>query len=230
MVSDDQITQWLDDLNSSAILAIASLRPEDHNAYRERFEEVGFVQVPNIVDPEVQRNLYAELLARSRSSFDTFWQPERPDLGRQKTGHSMKRAYLEPERDSDRFGDTAWQARRDVLNRGIERLSRQIEPLINSIVGSCSFSCSSIFLYTEHDYLGLHNDASLGDRVNALLPLSLNTVGGIRVLYKERLKTYYDLPGGLNVLGPRVWHDVPPILRFHADADPARMNLTMRYV
>ncbi|TCR76741.1 hypothetical protein [Rhizobium sp. BK376] len=204
--------------------------PSEIDFYRARFEEVGFVQVPDFVEFEALRSLYVDLLASSRSKFRIFWQPERPDLNRQKTGNSIKRVYLVPESDGGGIRDDEWCHRQELLNLGFGRIAQEIQPFVNAIAGSCSYSRSSFFLFEEHDYLGLHNDAKAGDRVNALLPMSINTVGGIRILINERLKMFYDLPGGLNILGPRVWHDVPPIHRFPAQADPVRLNLLMRYL
>jgi len=85
-------------------------------------------------------------------------------------------------------------------------------------------------LYTEGYYAGLHNDAGMGNRLNVQLPLSINTVGGIRILDNERLRMFYDMPGCLNILGPRIWHDIPPILRMPNGDKPLRMNMTLRYM
>jgi hypothetical protein len=34
----------------------------------------------------------------------------------------------------------------------------------------------------------------------------------------------------MNVLGPRVWHDVPPLLRASNGADPQRLNIGLRFI
>ena len=40
---------------------------------------------------------------------------------------------------------------------------------------------------------------------------------------------HYDDPGAMSVLGPRVWHDVPPLMRVDAATAPVRVTLTLRF-
>lgn len=108
-------------------------------------------------------------------------------------------------------------------------LSSKLTPLIKSIAGPVSFVRTYFYLYEEGDYISAHNDHHVGDRVDVQFPLSLGTVGGVRVLSEGFLRMRYDVAGSMNVLGPRVWHDVPPILRSSPDIAPRRFNMGFRF-
>lgn len=85
-----------------------------------------------------------------------------------------------------------------------------------------------ILFYFESNYISIHNDEHMGDRVNIQFPISLNTKGCIRVLRNGFMNQYFDTIGSLNILGPKVWHDVPPIIKINNNT-PLRMNLTFQF-
>lgn len=85
-----------------------------------------------------------------------------------------------------------------------------------------------LLAYREGDYIGPHGDQYDGHRVNVQLPLAYGCVCGMRVLRDGFLETHYDRDGCLRVLGPRMWHEVPALLRQHPDVAPLRLVLSLR--
>lgn len=104
-----------------------------------------------------------------------------------------------------------------------------LTPLIRRIAGPLSYRHSYFYIYEEGDYVSIHNDHQVGDRVDVQFPVSLNTAGGIRVLSHGYMHMRYDVAGSMNVLGSRVWHEVPPLLRIDANAAPKRLNMGLRF-
>ena len=60
-------------------------------------------------------------------------------------------------------------------------------------------------------------------------PITCGSVGGVRVLSDGFLRMHYDAAGSMNILGPGVWHDVPPLLRGESGVDPYRVNIGFRF-
>ncbi len=108
-------------------------------------------------------------------------------------------------------------------------LADLLTPLIRRIVGPLSFRHCYFYIYEEGDYVSIHNDHQVGDRVDVQFPVSLNTAGGIRVLSRGYMQMRYDVAGSMNVLGSRVWHEVPPLLRNDANTAPRRLNMGLRF-
>ena len=61
------------------------------------------------------------------------------------------------------------------------------------------------YIYNEGDYISVHNDHHVGQRVDVQLPVTLGTVAGVRVLSNGFLRTHYDTVGAMNVPGTRTW-------------------------
>lgn len=108
-------------------------------------------------------------------------------------------------------------------------LASKLTPLIHRIAGPVSFRRTYFYIYDEGDYISAHNDHHVGDRVDVQFPVSLGTPGGLRILSAGFLEMRYDSAGAMNVLGPRVWHDVPPVLRVRPDVAPRRFNMGFRF-
>jgi hypothetical protein len=109
------------------------------------------------------------------------------------------------------------------------QLGAALTPLVKQIVGPVEFERVYFYLYGEGDYISVHDDHHVGNRFDVQFPVSLGTVGGLRVLADGFLRIHYDRPGSMNVLGPCVWHDVPPLLRSASGVDPQRVNIGMRF-
>jgi hypothetical protein len=108
-------------------------------------------------------------------------------------------------------------------------LAMKITPLIRHIVGPVEYERIYFYLYTEGDYITPHTDHHVGMRIDVQFPISLGTVGGLRVLRKGFLEMHYDEPGAMNILGSNVWHDVPPLLQTHPTIEPRRLNMGLRF-
>src|SRR5262249_18724187 len=108
-------------------------------------------------------------------------------------------------------------------------LGGKLTPLIRYIAGPVNFRRGYFYLYDEGDYISVHDDHHVGARVDVQFPVSFGTSGGIRVLSEGFLRMHYDSAGSMNVLGPRIWHDVPPLLRGVSGNDPRRVNIGLRF-
>ena len=109
-------------------------------------------------------------------------------------------------------------------------LTSKLMPLIHAIAGPVDYQRTYWYLYKEGDYLSVHDDRHVGARIDVQFPLTLGSVGGVRVLEDGFLRMHYDSPGSMNILGPGIWHDVPPLLRTEFGLEPRRVNLGFRFV
>ncbi len=221
--------QHLSALQADFARAAAALTEEAIAQQCAEFKEVGFVQMEGIFNRDNLAVPFRQIAQDFRAQFNHALKPERPDISKAHTGFSLSRIFLEAEIDADRHGDQGWFETQEKLLQTAETIAHSMTPVLQRITGVTRFVGCKIFAYDEGDYLSIHNDAQLGDRVNMLLPVTFDATACIRVLYDERLRVYYDLPGCINILGPSVWHDVPPLLRRDADTTPLRMNFVIRY-
>jgi hypothetical protein len=108
-------------------------------------------------------------------------------------------------------------------------LAHRLSPLVRCIAGPVSFRRAYFYLYREGDYISVHDDRQVGDRVDVQFPVTLGAEAGIRILADGFLEMRYDEVGSMNVLGPCTWHDVPPLLRSASGVDPVRFNMGFRF-
>jgi hypothetical protein len=108
-------------------------------------------------------------------------------------------------------------------------LGHKLTPLIRHIVGDVRYSRTYLYLYEEADYIGAHDDHHVGNRIDVQFPVTVGGVGGIRVLSDGLFRIQYDNAGSMNILGPSMWHDVPPLLRAAPATPPRRVNLGLRF-
>jgi hypothetical protein len=108
-------------------------------------------------------------------------------------------------------------------------LASKLTPLVRQIAGPVTYRRTYLYLYKEGDYVSVHDDHHVGRRVDVQFPITLGGVGGVRVLSDGFLRMHYDDAGSMNVLGPGVWHDVPPLLRGESGVDPHRVNIGFRF-
>lgn len=109
-------------------------------------------------------------------------------------------------------------------------LAAAITPLVRDIAGPVSYQRFYFYLYLEDDYISVHKDHQVGDCIDVQFPVSLASPGGVRVLSRGFLRMRYDTSGDMNLLGPRVWHEVPPLLRMSPDSEPRRFNMGFRFL
>ncbi|PWW60358.1 StsF protein [Actinokineospora spheciospongiae] len=107
----------------------------------------------------------------------------------------------------------------------------ELVPLVGRITGrAMRYERVFMLAYREGDYIGPHGaeqDTDL-DRFNLQFPLCYNTVGSMRVLKQGYLEPMYDRDGDARLLGPRMWHEVPPLLRLPDGPDPLRLVVSLR--
>ena len=68
----------------------------------------------------------------------------------------------------------------------------------------------------------------MGRRVDVQFPVTMGGSGGLRVLRDGLFEMHYDAAGTANILGPAMWHEVPPLMRSGA-VEPFRLNLGLRF-
>lgn len=200
------------------------------DAIRSQYESLGFAVVEQVLPPAAWEGLVLRVL---------------PILSVVSDEVDMRHEELSPVRLSDaaRFRRvdphclhnpdtrelmTSLLRRLGLLEFG-SVLASKLAPLIQRIAGRWTWRRTYFYLYEEGDYISVHNDHQVGDRVDVQFPISFGTPGGIRVLSQGYLQIFYDAPGSMNILGSRVWHDVPPIVRVHSDVTPRRFNMGFRF-
>lgn len=105
-------------------------------------------------------------------------------------------------------------------------LSARIEPIVSAIFDTpVRYDRVYFLLYEPGDYIGPHNDAQTGQRVNVQFPVVVGGTAGLRVL-DWAWHTYPDTPGLLRILGPEVWHEVLPLV---GGQNAYRINVSLRY-
>jgi hypothetical protein len=109
------------------------------------------------------------------------------------------------------------------------QMGAKLTPLIRHIVGPVSYRRFYFYVYEEGDYISAHDDRQVGDRVDVQFTVAHATAGGVRVLSDGLFQMHYDAAGSMNVLGPSMWHDVPPLIRSVPDVAPWRLNFGMRF-
>jgi hypothetical protein len=149
--------------------------------------------------------------------------------------HTLSDGFRFARVDPDRLShpDTGAKLRELLRRLGLvefaSQLASQLTPLIRFIAGPVGFRRVYFYIYREGDYISVHDDHQVGDRLDTQFPVSLGTNAGLRVLEGGYLRMHYDACGSMNVLGPCVWHDVPPIVRDSSGADPMRFNMGFRF-
>ena len=109
-------------------------------------------------------------------------------------------------------------------------LAERLTPLVQHVAGDVYYQRLYCYVYGEGDYISVHNDHHVGDRVDIQFAHSPGSSAGLRVLTDGLLRMHYDRPGSMNVLGPRIWHDVPPLTRTETGAEPQRVTIGLRFM
>jgi len=207
---------------------VAGLRGQ-FGAARDEFARAGFVQVAGVVSQSALAALADALwVVLSPLAFPVSVL-HRPAGDALSTGARLRR--VDPgSLDADGHG----RALADVFEAlGVDEFGRlladRIAPLVEHILGTAEYERMFFNLYEEGDYITAHDDAHMGQRIDVTFPVTLDGVGGLRVLSGGHLRTHYDGEGAMSVLGPNVWHEVPPLLRWPGQPPPRRLTVTMRY-
>lgn len=211
--------------------AAGRLGGEEIDRLRDQYATVGFVKVERVLPARVFVEFARSLIpivapiaadvvikheVRGQNSLSDGAQFRRVDpecMGSTMAGKALQRVF-------DALGITQFGS----------RLGASVLPLVSRIVGPVSYRRLYFYLYEEGHYISAHNDHHVGPRVDVQFPVSLATVAGVRVLADGLFRIHYDSPGSMNVLGPCVWHDVPPIVRSASGRAPLRFNMGLRFM
>lgn len=112
------------------------------------------------------------------------------------------------------------------------QLAYRLNGLITDIAGPHVYHGVFFQIYREGDYISGHTDVHMGERLDAQFLVSHGATGAIRTLDEGFWRLHYDAPGALNLVGPRMWHEVPPLMR-HVPSkgdDPWRIGLCLRFL
>lgn len=223
----------LEELNQRYHRALTGVRtptPFDDHHHRRQYRLHRFVHVDDVIS-EVAFRPCLEMLAgvlRAIASPVVMTHVVMPD-GRLGDGHRFSRV------DSRSVSDPDVSRRLDLLLDRIglhafgAALAEKLDPLLTCIVGPFRYERVFASIFEEEDYISVHDDLHMGDRVDAHFSASFHATTGLRVLGPDDLfRTYLDKAGAMNVLGPRVWHEVPPVMRADPSQAPLRVTLTLR--
>ncbi len=233
MPSTKELDYKITKVIESVSLAVSKITNEDLDNYSTSFKEIGFVQIPAIIDHELFRELLISISEIAEKHFVSYQGIEREYFNRTISGHQFKRLFFKPQTDLDEIAyekDELWKTMSFRMEQVSRELSDIIRPIMTELCTNFVYKFGSIFCYHEDDYIGLHHDGHSFEIINAQFPLSINTEGCIRIKYKDELIPYYDIPGCLNILDSKTWHDVPIIAKGTAPEKANRMNLTLRYM
>jgi len=112
----------------------------------------------------------------------------------------------------------------DPFFRGLRRALRELTERILPFYG---YERGYFLAYRAGDYLSAHDDRSTGDRVNVQMPVTVGGTGALRILSDEGfLEPRLDRLGAVRVIGPSIWHDVPPLL---TASDGFRVVFSLRF-
>jgi hypothetical protein len=196
---------------------------------RRRYETDGYVRLPGIVPEEAIEGLAQDLWPiLSPLAFDLVKRHETGPTGLS-AGHRLRRVdprSLDPEGPREMLAAVLEAL---GLVEFFRLLAERLAPLLRLVIDGAAYERVFFNLYDEGDYITAHDDAHMGDRIDVNFSVTLDGVGGLRVLHDGLLRMHYDGAGAMSILGPRVWHEVPPLMRTTPDTPPRRLTVTMRY-
>jgi hypothetical protein len=204
--------------------------PELADMLRGKYVAAGFVKVENVIPAESFATFVASLLPILSPIAEQIVM--RHTLGSDHTlSDGFRFSRVDP--DCTCYPETKAKLTQLLKRLGLIQFGRQLAselaPLVRSIAGPVSFRRVYFYIYYEGDYISVHDDRQVGYRVEVQFPISLGTTAGLRVLSDGYLRMHYDRSGSMNVLGPCIWHDVPPILRTSSVNEPVRFNMGFRF-
>jgi hypothetical protein len=112
------------------------------------------------------------------------------------------------------------------------QMASHLDGLIAEIAGPHVYRGIFFQMYREGDYISGHTDVHMGDRLDAQFLVSHGGTGAIRTLEEGFWQLHYDKPGAMNLVGPRMWHEVPPLMKLdlaHTN-QPWRIGLCLRFL
>ena len=233
MFPKDELNYKISQVVHSVHHSVSNITNKEISEYSTLFREVGFIQIPSMINSEALEGLFIFIIENAKKYFVSYQGKEREYFDRTISGHKFKRLFFEPQTEYDIATlehDENWKILSTEMQMASSKLSEIIKPIMEDLAVNFKYNFGSIFYYGNEDFIGLHHDAHYCEMINAQFPLSINTKGCIRIKYKDQLRPYYDFPGCLNILDSKTWHDVPIILKMSNENNATRMNLSLRYM
>ncbi|GHF52170.1 hypothetical protein GCM10010218_36980 [Streptomyces mashuensis] len=214
---------------------LASLRPAhvpDHDieGLRAHYAAHRCAQIPRVAEVAELRSVALSLYEKL-NDLPLEDAQEHSDEG-DGLGYGFRFQRIDTKADTPEHAERVTTAFREHgLTDWSERMAAELIPVVDRITGR-SMRYERVFLlaYREGDYIGPHGaeqDTDL-DRFNLQFPLCYDAVGAMRILRRGYLEPLYDRDGDARLLGPRMWHEVPPLLRLPGGADPLRLVVSLR--
>jgi hypothetical protein len=200
------------------------------------YQQVGFVEISEVADYcRLEAWLGAHIPKLRLVAFEIRTQHDTiPDFSR---GDQLTQGcrFLRVDPDFPKCpADLVEPARQALADSRIQEIAAELgdslTELVRKVTGlALHYQRVSILLYEEGHYISPHADTHSGTRVNVQFPVTFGAHSGIRILEDGNLTLLPDRPGVMRMLGPTVWHEVPPVFR-KADCESCvRLNLTLRF-
>lgn len=204
----------------------------DIPALRSHYAGYHCAQIAGLCDVTQLRMAAREAYERLREEPVRDAQEHEDQAGR--LGYGFRLSRLDPKSPSPSHTARVESVFAEVgLTEWADRMARAAVPFVSTIVGT-PLAYERLFLlsYGEGDYIGPHGaeEDSQDNRFNLQFPLCFDAVGCMRVLKNGYLELMYDRDGDARLLGPNMWHEVPPLLRLRDGAEPLRLVVSLRLV
>lgn len=196
------------------------------------YERYQFVQIDDFFEPHGLSEVLRPLSDRLRPYATRRIQRHSRGPNGLGVGHRFSRVDYGPHEGAQPAHQLA--IGKELSDCGFTEFTRQLgaasKPLIEMIVGrSVSYDRALLLMYDEGDYISHHGDNATVQRIRVQLPFAFHCRTALRVLQDSFLETHYDDPGSLRILGPSLWHEVPPVLADTAGHRARRIVVTLRF-
>ena len=191
------------------------------------YASYGLVALDGVVDVSELRPVLRAIHDEVGHLVQERHQPHVPGDGVLGIGHRFARLDTTP--DIPGAGTVADCFAAHGLDRWADAFAAATLPWIGDLTGyDLTYHRPFLIVYREGDYIGPHGDRYDGHRVNIQIAVVYDAVSCMRVLKDGYLEPQYDHDGTVRLLGPRMWHEVPPLLRSRPDVAPLRLVLSLR--
>ena len=198
-----------------------------------RYREEKFVQLDDFVSSEQLTAIVERVLPLVRRYSVRVVRPHRISEGSLEGGRRFDRIDWGPFDDNQHTEADKSALRTAFSEAGLESFASQLleeaMPFFEA-VAERRLSYDRVFLlgYKEGDFIAPHGDTQTSRRVLVQMPVVFGTRTAFRMLTGGWMEPFYDEPGTLRLMGPGIWHDVLPVLRWRPDVTPERIVVTLR--
>ena len=224
--------ELVSELDKNFTRIVCELKKEISPLWKSEFSKNAFTQCPGILPGDALKNVGILL----QPILDRIAQPvemrhETHGLRSISDGFRLRRVdpgSVEGVRTKSKLDELFYRL---GLTKFGKTLGLDLGYIVNAVAGPHEFEKFFFQIYQEGDYISGHTDYHMGDRLDAQFIINHNGVCGVRTLKDGFWKITYDMPGAMNLLGPKMWHEIPPLMQINLDSDPVwRMGLCFRYL